>query len=217
MSITVRKWSNVAVLMQSALATAITATGVTKANPGVVTYTGTDPANGDYIVWSAQGMFQIDGKVIRVANENTGANTLELEGVDSSSFDTFSSGSGQVITFGTSITSATTMQASGGDFDFVDTSTIHNNRKTQIPGSSNPQTYTFDNLWDISDAGQIALKLATDTQALRAFKFTFGSGGPVMVFTGYVGFTGAPTGSAQDKITSPAVITAFGTPTFYTS
>jgi hypothetical protein len=38
-----------------------------------------------------------------------------------------------------------------------------------------------------------------------------------MVFSGYVGFTGAPAGNAQDKVTSSAVITAFGTPTYYSS
>ena len=75
----------------------------------------------------------------------------------------------------------------------------------------------MDQLWDVQDAGQIALKKASDNQEQRAFKFTFGSGGPVMVFVGYVGFTGAPTGNAQDKITSPATITAFGTPTYYSA
>ena len=34
----------------------------------------------------------------------------------------------------------------GGDFDFIDTTTIHNNVKTQVPGLANPITYTFDNL-----------------------------------------------------------------------
>jgi len=61
------------------------------------------------------------------------------------------------------------------------------------------------------------MKTASDAQAQRAFKFTFGTGGPIMVFNGYVGFTGAPTGSAQDKVVAPAVVTAFGTPAIYAS
>lgn len=212
---TVRKWANVAVAMQSALAAADTITGITKANPAVVTATAHGFSNGDYVVLTVQGMHQLNGKVVRVANQ--AANTFECEGVDSTSFETFSSGTAEAITFGTSITTATTMSATGGDFDFIDTTTIHVNVKTQIPGLANPITYTFDNLWDISDAGQVAMKSATDTQAQRAFKFTFGSGGPIMVFTGYVGFSGAPTGNAQDKVTASAVITAFGTPTYYAS
>jgi len=212
---TVRKWANVAVVFQSALAAADTITGITKANPGVGTATAHGFNNGDYILLTISGMYQLNGKVVRVANKTT--DTFELEGVDTTSYETFTSGTAEVITFGNSITTATSMSASGGDFDFIDTTTIHVNTKTQIPGLANPATYTFDNLWDIADAGQVAMKAASDAQAQRAFKFTFGTGGPIMVFTGYVGFTGSPGGNAQDKVTSSAVITAFGTPTYYSS
>ena len=212
---TVRKWANVAVAMQSALAAADTITGITTANPAVVSSTAHGFANGDYVILTVQGMYQLNGKVVRVANQTV--NSFECEGVNSTSYDTFSSGTAEAITFGSSITTATTMTASGGDFDFIDVTTIHVNVKTHIPGLANPITYTFDNLWDIADAGQIAMKSASDAAAQRAFKFTFGSGGPIMVFSGYVGFTGAPTGNAQDKVTASAVITAFGTPTYYAS
>jgi hypothetical protein len=212
---TVRKWSNVAVAMQSALAAADTVTAITKANPGVATATAHGLANGDYVLLTVNGMYQLNGKVVRVANVT--ANTFELEGVNTTSYDTFSSGTAEAITFGNSITTATDINASGGDFDFVDTTTIHGNVKTQIPGAANPATYTFNNLWDVSDAGLLAMKSASDSQAQRAFKFTFGSGGQIMVFAGYVGATLLPTGSAQDKVVTPATITMFGTPTYYAS
>jgi hypothetical protein len=212
---TVRKWAGVAVAMQSALAAADTISAITKANPAVVTATAHGLNNGDYVYLQVQGMYQLDAKVVRVANKTT--DTFECEGVNSTSYETFSSGTAEAITFGTTITTATSMAASGGDFEFIDTTTIHDLVRKQIPGTANPITYTFDNLWDIADAGQIAMKAATDAQALRAFKFTFGTGGPIMVFVGYVGFTGAPTGSAQDKVTASASINAFGTPTYYSS
>lgn len=211
---TVRKWSNVAVAMQSTLAADITITAISKASPGVATATNT-LVNGDYVYLSVQGMYQLDGKVVRVSSASgTG---FTLEGVDTTLFDTFSAGTAKKITFGASITTATSMNASGGDFDFIDTTTIHANVKTQIPGLGNPVSYSFDNLWDAADAGQVAMKSASDNQGIRAFKFTFGTGGPVMVFAGYVGYTGAPTGQAQDKVVSPATITAFGSPTYYAS
>jgi hypothetical protein len=212
---TVRKWANVAVSMQSALAAADTLTAITKASVGVASATAHGILAGEYVLLDVSGMYQVDGKVIRAANVASG--TFELEGVNTTSYDTFSSGTAEVITFGTSITTATSMTAAGGDFDFIDTTTIHVNVKSQIPGLANALTFTFDNLWDIADTGQIAMKAASDAQAQRAFKFVFGSGGPIMVFTGYVGFTGAPTGNAQDKIVSSAVITCFGTPTYYSS
>lgn len=217
----VRKMSNVAVAMQSALAAAKTISAITKAAPGVVTSAGHGYSNGDYVFLEVQGMIQVNARVFRVVSVAT--DTFQLEGVtggtgiDTTDFDTFSSGTAKKITFGTSITTASSINISGGDFDFIDTTTIHSNQKSQIPGASNPISMTMDQLWDITDAGQIALKAASDTQAQRAFKFTFGTGGPIMVFVGYVGFTGAPTGSAQDKITSPATVTAFGSPTYYGS
>ncbi|MGL4480449.1 MAG: phage tail tube protein [Aeromonas veronii] len=212
---TVRKWSGVSIAMQSALAAADTITGITKASPAVVTATAHGMANGDYVYLEIQGMHQLNGRVCRIAN--VAANTFELEGVDSSSFDTFASGTAKAITFGTTITTATSMSASGGDFDFIDTTTIHDNVKKQVPGVGNPLTYTFDNIWDAADAGQIALKAASDAQAVRAFKMQFGTGGPIVAFAGYVGFTGAPTGSAQDKVVTPCAITAFGAISQYAS
>lgn len=217
---TVTKWANVAVAMQSALAAAVTITAISKAAPGVVTATNTY-ANGDFVLLSVQGMYQLDGRVFRVVNVS-GTN-FQLEnvtggtGIDTTAFDTFASGTAQKITFGTSITTAATVNSSGGDFDFIDTTTIHGNQKTQIPGTANAIEYSMDHLWDPTDSGQIAMKAASDTQSQRAFKFTFGTGGKIMVFTGYVGYVGTPTGSAQDKVTASSTITAFGTPTFYSA
>ena len=61
-------WKNVAVAMQSALAAAKTITGITKASPGVVTSTAHGFSNGDYVFLSVSGMYQLNDKVVRVAN-----------------------------------------------------------------------------------------------------------------------------------------------------
>lgn len=212
---TARKWSNVAVAMQSALAAAKTITAITKANPGVASSVAHGFTNGDFVLLTVQGMHQLNGRVVRVAN--VAADTFQLEGIDTTSFDTFSSGTAEKITFGTSITTATTLSASGGDFDFIDTTTIHSNTRTQIPGLSNPANYQFENIWDVSDAGLLAMKAASDAQAMRAFKFTFGTGGQIMVFAGYVGASLLPGGASQQMVTTQTVITMFGAPSYYAS
>lgn len=212
----ISKWSNVAVAVQSALAAAITISGITKANPGVVSYTGTDPSNGDYVILTVQGMYQLDGRVVRVANVNGAGNTFELEGVDTTSFDTFSSGTFEVITFGTTLSTLTGLTASGGDFDFEDITTIHDSIRRQVPGLPNPSTYSFDSIWDVADAGLVALKTASDNQAKRAVRFTFANG-QKMLLTGYIGATLLPTGSAQEVVKTAVVITADGKPTVYSS
>lgn len=213
---TATKWSSVGVAIESALATALTISGITKANPGVVTYTGTDPSNGDYVYLEVQGMHQLDGRVVRVANVNGAGNTFELEGVDTTLFDTFTSGTAEVITFGTTLATLTGLSATGGDFDFLDITTIHDNTRKQIPGLASPSAYSFESIWDVSDAGLVGLKAASDNQAKKAVKFSFANG-QKMVLAGYIGATLLPTGSAQEVVKTSVVITADGKPTVYSS
>lgn len=212
---TARKWSNIQIAMQSALAAADTITAITKASPGVVTAAAHGLSNGDYVFLSVQGMHQMNDRVARIANVTT--DTFELEGIDTSAFDTFSSGTAEKITFGTTISTATSVSSSGGGFDMIDITTIHDNAKKEIPGLSQAATFSFENIWDVSDAGLVAMKTASDAQAKRAFKFTFGSGGQIMVFAGYVGANLLPGGNAQDKVTTSTTITMQGSPSYYAS
>jgi hypothetical protein len=208
------KWSKVSVAVQSALAAAKTITAISKANPGVVSSTTHGYSNGDYVLITAQGMSQVDARVFRVAN--VAADTFELEGEDTTSYDTFTSGTAEKITFGTTLSTLVSLTASGGDFDFIDVTTIHDQVKKQVPGTANPATYTFESIWDPSDAGLTALKSASDAQAQRAVLFTF-AGGQKLTFTGYIGATMLPTGNAQDLVKTNVVITAFGRPTVYST
>lgn len=210
-----KKWSNVQIAMQSALAAAITLTEITKASTGVVSSVAHGLSNGDLLYLEVQGMRQVNDRVVRVANKTN--DTFELEGIDTTAFDTFSSGTAQKITFGTTISTATSISSSGGSFDFIDTTTIHDNSRTQMPGLPAASTFTFDNIWDVSDAGLLAMKTASDAQAKRAFKFTFGAGGQVMLFVGYVGANLLPGGQAQGLVTTPTTITMNGTPSYYAS
>lgn len=207
-------WEGVSVAMQSAIAAADTVTAITKANPGVATATAHGLSNGAFVRMDVLGMHQVDERVFRVAN--IAANTFELEGEDTSSYDTFSSGSAYELTFGTTISSFTSIQGNGGDFNFVDTSTIHQLVRSQIPGQANPISYNFDSVWDPADAGLAALLAASKLKAKRAFRFTF-SNGKIMLFSGYVGATLIPVGSSGELVKTPIVITSEGVPTYYAS
>lgn len=209
------KWSNVQVSMQSAIAAAKTITGITKASPGVATSTAHGFSNGTYLALSVTGMRQVDDGVFRIMNVT--ANTYELEGVDTTDFDDFIAGTAALITLGTNVTTATTVSPSGGGFDMIDTTTIHGNQRTQIPGLPSASTYNFDNIWDISDVGLKAMKKAADAQQKRAFKFQFGVGGQIMVFYGYVGANLLPGGQGQGLVTTPTTITMNSTPNYYAS
>lgn len=203
-------WSNVGVAIQSALASPLTITAITKASPGVATSTAHGLSNGDYVLLDVQGMTEVSGRVFRVAS--VAANTFALEGENTTNYGTFSSGTAKKITFGTTLATATGLSASGGDFEFIDTTTIHDPVRSQIPGVANAATYTFESIWDVADAGLVALKAASDIKAQLAVRFSFANGQKV-VFVGYVGATLLPVGNAQDKVTTQVVITMFGRPT----
>lgn len=68
-------------------------TGVTQANPVVITYTGTDPTNGWKVyIEGINGMDELNGNVYIVANVNTETKTLELSGVDGTGYTAYVSG-----------------------------------------------------------------------------------------------------------------------------
>jgi len=211
----ITKWSNVAVSVQSAIAATVNISAITNASPGVVT-TGSAHgySTGDYVLMTVSGMYQINYRVFRISAASGSTFTLEAE--DTTNYGAFVSGTSQKLTFGTTLATLTTVNASGGDFAFIDTTTIHDAVKTQVPGLPNPSTYSFESIWDPADAGLIALKSASDSAAQRAVLFAFANS-QKFVFNGYVGCSLSPTGSAQDLIKTAVVFTALGGPKAYSS
>lgn len=207
-------WSNVGLDVQTAAATAIPISAITKANPAVVSYTGTDPVNGDFIVATVQGMNQISDRVFRVANVNGAGNTMELEGEDSTLYDTFVSGSFQVLTFGASMSTAQGINVSGGEPEFADVTTIHDSVRKRVPTIVSPLSFAMDNLFDPTDAAFVELNKASKTKTKRAIKLRFASGAK-MVFTGFASAVGVPTGQAQGVVQTKITIEAQNLPTNY--
>ena len=210
----VRLWSGVGVSMTSAVATAINITAVTKANPAVATCSGSAPANGSYVYLLAQGMTQVNERLFRVAGSS--GSTFQLEGVDSTLYDTFTSGSGQVHTLGVSLNSARNVAASGGEASEVDISTIHDLTRKVIPGPTSASQFDFECFWDPSDAGLMALKTASDARIKRAMMLSWPDGVRIL-FGGYVAASMVPTGSGQDVVTTSVRVTVAGTYTILQS
>jgi hypothetical protein len=205
-------WSNVQVAVQSALGSALTISAITQANPPVVTSTAHGLANGDFVVLDVQGMFQLDSVVARVAN--VAANTFELEGIDGSAFNTFTSGTAREVTFGYSMTNVVDVNASGGEPEFADITTIHQSIRTRVPVLTSPLTFSMTGLFDPSDDAMQELARATRAITERAIQFEF-SNGNVMVFNSYPSAPGVPTGSAQQAVQTPITLECQGLPTIY--
>lgn len=200
-------WTDVKVFMQSAIASAKTITAISKASPGVASSVAHGFSNGDYVLIEAQGMTEVNNRIFRVANVSD--DTFQLEGEDTTEYDDFTSGTAKKITFGTTLSTLTTVQGNGGEFDKIDTTTIHDKARSSIPGMASDTEYTFDSIWDVSDAGLIAAKKASDTKAQRGFMIQFANGQRVL-FYGYVGTQNIPGGSTGGMVTTSVKITAQG-------
>lgn len=212
----ISKWAGVQIALGT-LGAAQVVSAITKASPGVVTYVGTDPSDGDYLAFTdVLGMHQVNERIFRADNTNTGANTTELEGENTTGYSTFSSGNLQPITFSITMGRVRGTSGQGGDFSFLDTTTIHDLVRKQIPDQANPVTYNLDLQWDPSDSAQAALIAATNNQTLLAMKLEF-LNGYKMLGLGYVGASGVPIGGSGEIVTTPVVFTLNGRPTYYAS
>lgn len=208
-------WTNVGIDVQTALAAAVTITAISKTTPGVATYSGSvNPGNGDYIVVSANGMNQINDRIFRIANVNTTTKTFELEGEDTTLYDTFISGNYQVITFGASFQTVQTVSPSGGDYEKADITTIHDAVRKQVPTIAAPMTLAMTNFFDLTDPGFVECNKAYKSKTKRAIRLRFGAGAKMLI-TGYVGAAGVPTGQAQGVVQTPVSIEAQNLPTVY--
>ena len=208
------RWSNVSITIESAKATAITVDTLSKANPGVLEYTGADPTDGAYVLLDVAGMYQVDGRVFRVANVDTATDDFELEGENTTTYDTFTSGTAQVVTFGTTLATATGLTVSGGESQVETIYYISENFGREIPGPNTPISYQFEATWDPGDAGLAALKAAADAQSDKCIKIQWPDGA-VVVFLGRISATLLPGGTAPGIVSTQVTISMNGRPTVY--
>lgn len=209
-------WVNTQIDIETARAAAVTITAISKANPAVVSYTtGVDPVNGAFVLLEdVTGMTQVNQRLFRVAGADGVANTFQLEGLDSTAFDTFIAGTFAVVTLGVSMTTAQDVGSSGGEFEFADLTTIHDGERKRAPTVSSPFSLTLGCLFKPEDAAHLELDKANTNKAQRAVRIRWPSGRR-MLFQAYVGASGIPTGSAQDVVKTNVSFEGQGKRTIY--
>lgn len=208
-------WSNVGIDVQTGLGAAIALVSISKAATGVAKYSGAvDPNVGDIILMAAQGMYQVDKRLFRIANVNPAAKTFELENEDTSTYDSLVAGSFQVVTFGASFATVQSVNVSGGDPEFADVTTIHDNVRKRVPTIVSPLSFGMDNIFDLSDPGFVECNKAYKAKSMRAVRLRFGTGAK-MLLLGYVAAAGVPTGQAQGVVQTKVSIEAQNMPTVY--
>lgn len=215
---TVHTNSGLKLYMESAIAAAKTISAASKAAPGVFTSAAHGYANGDVILLELQGMVEIHGYLMKVANVAT--DTFQVTGIDgvagldTTLFSTFSSGTAKKVTLGTTITGVQDFTFDGGEIKTVDTTTVNDLVDTQIVVGATAQAANMVMQWDPASAAQVAMLNAFKTRANKGFKCVWPDGANVMWY-GTVGYTGAPGGGKQGVTTSPAKISMLGPLTAY--
>lgn len=208
-------WANVGVDIGT-LGTSQVVSAVSKANPGVATYVGTDPLSGDYIAVTAAGMRKINNRVFRAANVNSAGNTLELEGENTTAYDTFLSGALQPITWPNAMTTVRGVSSSGGEAKTTEDSTIHDSQDIEAVVGTTALRYTMDNRWSVTDPALLALKAAGEAGTVIAVRFRFADSSKI-AFLAKVSAPLLPQGNAGQIITTQVVLYVQGAITPYAS
>lgn len=208
-------WRKVGIDVESALGAAKTITAISKVTEAVVTATH-DFAIGDYVrMIGIAGMQQLDEVVARVKSVSTTVSFV-LEGVDSTLFDTFTSGTVKKITFGTAMSTVQEISSSGGDAQYTPTTTVHSERDTQIPSGENVLVYTMNNIFDPADVGLLALRAASRAKTSLAIKFNFSTGAKIC-FGAFISAPLTPTGSTGAVVQTPVSFSVRALPTPYST
>lgn len=176
--------SNVKVEVEQTLATAVTITGITKANPGVVTAASHGYANGDVVKLTVSaGMVELDGQIARVANST--ASTFELEGIDTTNYSTFTAGTAKKITAWQTLSNAQNISMPDPAPAKIDITTLIDKAKQYTYGLPDAPDGSIAGLFDPNNTAVGLIRAATKSNAALGFRVTF-SGGQKTLFNAQV-------------------------------
>ncbi len=189
---TARTPAGTRIYMQSAIAAKQAISGITKASPAVITYAGTDPANGNYVALVDQfGMTEFEDALVKVSAVDTVGNTFAAEDQNATGYGTFASGNMQVVTLATEIGDGTGFTINGFDQQFAEYNLLRDRITRKIPTNVSAGGIEIPMLWDPTDATAQAIRAAADSAAKLGFKVVFPDG-LEMLFFGYIGSSGMP-------------------------
>jgi hypothetical protein len=214
MSDNINVWSDVSLNVQSARAAAKTITAITKASPGNVSSTAHGYLAGDLVLLLVKGMRELNYRIARVTTVLT--DSFSLEGIDTTNFHTFTSGTAEKLTFGNAAGTFTTVSPSGGEAKDIDVSTIHSSQDVVVPGNFSALNYSLESLWDVTDPALLALQGFSATKTPCGIEIVFSTGNKVYL-AAIPGCRLTPAGSSGAAVTTPVKLSVRGDLTYYAS
>jgi hypothetical protein len=206
------KSQNTRLRVASAAGSAKTITGISKANPGVVTSTAHGLANGDIVVITGVvGMTELNGRAFVVANQ--AANSFELKGVDTTNYTTWASGGVATPQTMIDVGEVNTVSGFDGAASEIDTTHLRSTAKEFLVGLQDFGNLTLGmNL--ITDAGQARLRALKAAASIGTFAITL-SDGTVAALQALVKSFTLDVGGPDDKVTSQCQLRITGEPAWF--
>ena len=168
---------NVRVEIAATYDAAKTVTGVTKANPGVVTtsvaHSMVDGTIG-YFSDATAGMDEIAGGAFSV--DGPVSATFNLEGEDTTSYGTFTSGTFLPVLTWSTLSNATSYSIGGGAADKIDTTRLIDRIKQEEAGLLASQTVSVDGFSDAQNAAVILCRNAALANGYVVVRITLSNG-----------------------------------------
>lgn len=166
---------NVTLAVQASLGTALTITGITKANPGVVTSTAHGLSDGAIVVFTmAAGMVELDGQAVRIANKTT--DTFELEGLDTTDYSTFTAGTCKTVATYQTFSAAQTISAPNPTPNKIDITTLIDKTKQYAYGLPEAPDGSITALFNPGGAAELLIKTATKANTPLVFRVAWPAG-----------------------------------------
>lgn len=169
--------------VETARAAAKAITGLTAANPGVVTAVGNGYSNGDIIyVSGVGGMTQVNDRAFVVTAAATDAWTMK--GVKTTNYSAYTSGgNGYKVTL-TKVAEVTNISIGGGGSSQIDVTNLDSDAIEQLAGLPNLGTISMDITLNHTDTGQSAFRDLFDATTPQVITLTTASG-YILCATGY--------------------------------
>ncbi len=165
--------TNIKVEVEASLDAADTVTAITLANPGVGTATAHGFANGDIIkFYVSGGMVELDGQAVRVANIT--ANTFELEGLDTTAYSAWTSGTAKKIASFQTLSSAQQITMPNPAPNKIETTTLIDKQRQYAYGLPEAPDGSITGLFNPGGTAEGLIKAATNANTALAFRVTFG-------------------------------------------
>lgn len=181
--------TNMSVAVQSTLGVALTVSAVTLANssdspPSSASSTSHGLSNGDYVVFTVtDGMVQLDGQAVRVYNVTT--NAFELEGLDTSSYSAWTTGTCKKVTAFSTLSSAQNVTMPNAAPAKIDITRLIDVVKQYVYGLPDAPQGSIVGLFNPGGAAEALIIAATNNNSRIAIKLNW-AGGPHTIFNAFV-------------------------------